>query len=123
MKIAVSMKENSISNHFGHCDSYSIFSVGEKGNIVNAEILPAEKDCGCKSNIVEILSNKGVKVLLAGDMGNGAYSSLNNAGIRVYRGCSGDIQKLVDNYIQGKIIDNGQSCTHHSTDENHPCHH
>lgn len=123
MKIAVSIKENAISDHFGHCDSYSIFSVGEKGNIVNTEILPAEEGCGCKSNMAEILSNKGVKVLLAGNMGNGAYTNLNNAGIRVYRGCSGDIQKLVDDYIQGKIIDNVQSCDHHSTDEHHSCQH
>jgi len=34
-------------------------------------------------------------------------------GIRVYRGCTGEVVKLAEDYIQGKIIDKGQGCHHH----------
>ena len=123
MKIAVSTKENIVSDHFGHCDAYTIFSVGEKGKIVNTEILPSIEGCGCKSNIAGILKDSGVNVLLTGNMGAGAYNHLTNVGIRVYRGCSGEVLKLAEDYIQGKIIDNGQGCHHHEHDGNHQCQH
>lgn len=123
MKIAVPTKENIVNDHFGHCDAYTIFTTNEMGKIVNTEILPAEEGCGCKSNIAGVLKEKGVKVLLAGNMGNGAYSHLNAAGIRVYRGCSGEVLKLAEDYIQGKIVDNGEGCHHHTDDKHHQCNH
>jgi predicted Fe-Mo cluster-binding NifX family protein len=123
MKIAISTNETIVSDHFGHCEAYTMFSIDEKGKIVNTEILTAAGDCGCKSNIAETLRENGVKVLLTGNMGGGAYNHFCNVGIRVYRGCSGEILKLADDYIQGKIIDNGISCHHHEHEENHQCHH
>lgn len=124
MKIAIPTKESVVNDHFGHCDAYTIFSVNEMGKIVNTEILPAVEGCGCKSGIAEILQAQGVKVLLAGNMGAGAYNRLNNAGIRVYRGCSGDVTMLAEGYIQGLITDSGDGCQHdHVHGEEHHCNH
>lgn len=124
MKIAVPTKESIVNDHFGHCDAYSIFTINQMGKIINTEILPAVEGCGCKSNIAEILQEQGVKVLLAGNMGAGAYKRLNNVGIRVYRGCSGEIVQLAQDYIEGKITDNGQGCDHHHEHgEGHQCSH
>ena len=86
--------------------------------------LYSSEGCGCKSNIALLLKEKEVKVLLAGNMGNGAYLNLNNAGIRVYRGCSGDASQLVKAYIQGDVIDSGNQCNHnHEHSGEHECSH
>lgn len=122
MKIAVPTKENYVSDHFGHCDAYTIFSVNETGKIVDAELLPGVEGCGCKSNIAAVLKDKGVNVMLAGNMGQGAFINLSNAGIRVYRGCGGDVMKLAEAYIQGAIEDSGEGCDHHH-EEGHQCSH
>jgi len=121
MKIAVPTSENVVNDHFGHSGSYTIFSVNEKAEIVNTEILSVTEGCGCKSNIAEILKAKEVKVLLAGNMGAGAYHRLSNAGIRVCRGCSGEVVKLAEDYIQGNVTDSGEDCHHHEHGESHPC--
>lgn len=123
MKIGVPAKDNVVSDHFGHCDWYTIFSINEKGKIINTEIVPAVAGCGCKSNIAEILKEMGVKVLLAGNMGEGAYNHLSMAGIRVYRGCSGEVATLTEDYIQGKVIDHGTGCHHREQGEAHQCSH
>lgn len=124
MKIAIPTEDNIVNEHFGHCDSYTIFSVNEMGRILNSEVFPAPEGCGCKSEIAGILQEKGVKVLLAGNMGPGAYTKLSNAGIRVYRGCSGDVNLLAESYIQGLIADNGEDCHHnHIHGDEHTCSH
>lgn len=94
MKIAVSVNENKVEEHFGHSKCYRIFIIKEKGAFEESEELYSSEGCGCKSNIAFLLKEKEVKVLLAGNMGNGAFVNLNNAGIRVYRGCSGDASQL-----------------------------
>jgi len=123
MKIAVATRENKVDEHFGRCESYTIFEVNDIGVIVDTEILPSPEGCGCQSNIAGILHEKEVQVLLAGNMGNGALSHLNNFGIRVYRGCSGDVRQLTEDYIQGSIIDSGSVCQHHEHEAGHQCNH
>jgi len=123
MKIAVATRENKVDEHFGHCESYTIYEVNDFGVIINTEILSSTVGCGCQSNIASILHEKEVQVLLAGNMGSGAFSHLDNFGIRVYRGCSGNVRQLVEDYIQGSIIDSGIVCKHHEHEEGHRCNH
>jgi predicted Fe-Mo cluster-binding NifX family protein len=121
MKIAVPTRSSVVDNHFGHCESYSVFSVGLNNDIESTEILPSPQGCGCKSNIASVLKEKGVDVMLAGNMGAGALNVLNNHGIKVYRGCSGDVKQLVNEFLNGKIKDSGEGCHHH--DNGHVCSH
>ena len=112
MKIAVPTKNGVVDNHFGHCDHYTIFTVN--GGVVKMkEILPSPQGCGCKSGIVLVLRQKGVEVMLAGNMGEGAKNVLESHDIKVVRGCSGDIDELVAVYITGNVEDNGEACSHH----------
>ena len=77
------------------------------------EILPSPQGCGCKSGVVLVLRQKGVQVMLAGNMGEGAKNVLESHEIRVIRGCSGNIDELVKAYLAGEIVDNGEACSHH----------
>ncbi len=124
MKVAVPTRGNAVDDHFGHCEAYTVITVNANREIEKTEMLPSPKGCGCKSNIAAILKEKGVKIMLAGNMGNGALNILINHGIDVYRGCSGDVPQLVENFLQGKIDDSGEGCHHHEKHgEDHVCNH
>ncbi|NRT87083.1 putative Fe-Mo cluster-binding NifX family protein [Clostridium beijerinckii] len=117
MKIALPSRNNNIDDHFGHCEYYTIFTVDTQSKkIIDSETLESPAGCGCKSNIASTLSDMGVKVLLAGNMGEGAVRVLNNAGIEVLRGCSGDVKAVAEKWLEGSLIDSGDSC------HNHECH-
>lgn len=113
MKVAVPTRGNFVDDHFGHCEVYTIFTIDENRNVKDQEVLPSPQGCGCKSNIVEILRQKGVSIMLAGNMGEGAFNVLNYHGIEVYRGCKGDIHKVITDFVQGKVFDSRESCRSH----------
>jgi predicted Fe-Mo cluster-binding NifX family protein len=124
MKVAVPTRNGVVDEHFGHCDTFTVFSVGSGSAIENAEIVPSAQGCGCHSNIAATLKEKGVDVMLAGNMGDGALNMLAGHGIQVFRGCSGDARQLVENFLNGKVEDSGQECHHHhGHDEGHTCNH
>jgi predicted Fe-Mo cluster-binding NifX family protein len=126
MKIAVPVTSDKyIDSHFGHCESYGVYTVSEKNEITEVKTLKSPEGCGCKSDIAAVLAADGVKVLLAGGIGGGAINVLNNNGIEVIRGCSGKAEDVVRLYIKGSISDSGSSCDHHIKDHHHGdnCHH
>ena len=125
MKIAIPTKNNNVDDHFGHCEAYSIFTINDISEVEKIEIMPSPQGCGCKSNIAEVLQEKGVTILLAGNMGAGALSVLNKHNIKVFRGNTGDVEKLTQAYLQGRISDSGigrESHEHHN-DPHHVCSH
>lgn len=118
MKIAIPTRENNVDSHFGHCEFYTIYSI-EENKVVEKEVLESPQGCGCKSNIASVLQQKGVKQMLAGNMGAGALSKLNTFGIDVVRGCDGNVDNLVEKYLNGEIKDSGESCAHHHHHHGH----
>jgi predicted Fe-Mo cluster-binding NifX family protein len=118
MKIALPSNQNQVDGHFGHCQNYTIFTLNEKKEITGQEVITPPAGCGCKSNIVQILSQKGVTVMLAGNIGQGAVDVLNSYGIEVLRGCFGDVNEVVKNWINGSLTDSGTTCSQHQ----HGCH-
>ncbi|AWK51967.1 dinitrogenase iron-molybdenum cofactor biosynthesis protein [Clostridium beijerinckii] len=119
MKIALPTRQNIIDSHFGHCEYYTIFTVDNNTKeIVNEETLASPAGCGCKSNIATTLSEIGVEIMLAGNMGQGAVNVLKNAGIEVLRGCSGDVKTVALNWLNGSVSDSGELCDEHE----HGCH-
>lgn len=123
MKIAIPSRGNRVDDHFGHCEYYTLYDVNEENVITGREVLESPQGCGCKSNIVTTLSAKGVSVMLAGNMGEGAYNLISNYGIKVIRGCSGDTDRLVNEYLTGAVNDTDRLCSHHGHGEGHTCGH
>jgi predicted Fe-Mo cluster-binding NifX family protein len=106
MKIAIPTKQpNLVDSHFGHCEFYTIFTIGDDKKVQHSELLPSPVGCGCKSNIASTLREIGISILLAGNMGNGAVNVITGQGIRVIRGCEGDVNQVVNDYLSGKISD------------------
>ena len=114
MKIALPSRQNLIDDHVGHCEYFTVFTIDNtKKEIIAEETVSSPVGCGCKSNIASTLSEMGVKMMLAGNMGEGAVNVLNNSGIEVLRGCSGDVKKVALNWLNGSLVDSGDSCHEH----------
>jgi len=118
MKIALPSRENQIDSHFGHCESFRVFTI-ENNQITKEEDIPSVLGCGCKSDIASSLADMGVTIMLAGNMGDGAVNKLQQAGISVIRGCDGNLNDVVISYLNGELTDSGEIC--HSHEEGHSC--
>jgi predicted Fe-Mo cluster-binding NifX family protein len=126
MKIAVPVKENNqIDAHFGHCEFYKIYTVSDQNHVVSEERMESPQGCGCKSNIAEVFEKEGVKIMLAGGIGDGAINKLNAHGVNVIRNCQGDVTEILQQYLAGDLKDGGSNCAAHahSHEDGHVCNH
>ncbi|MBC8174324.1 MAG: NifB/NifX family molybdenum-iron cluster-binding protein [Candidatus Marinimicrobia bacterium] len=117
MKIAIPTKGDYVDDHFGHCEYFTIFEVDEDKKVISWEKLTSPVGCGCRSNVIPLLAHSGVRVMLAGNMGDGAIYNLNSFGISVIRGCSGNISDVLHSWINGEITDSGIACNSHDCDQ------
>jgi predicted Fe-Mo cluster-binding NifX family protein len=118
MKIALPSRENQVDEHFGHCDHFTVFTIDDERKIVAEEKIASPAGCGCQSNIAQVLAERGVKLMLAGNMGEGAVNVLNGCGISVLRGCAGDVRAVTERWLAGSLSDSGVNCMQHD----HGCH-
>lgn len=113
MKIAVPTRNGVVDSHFGHCEYYTVYTLDAEKNIISTERLDSPQGCGCKSGIAAVMQQMGITLMLAGNMGQGAFAKLAAHGISVVRGCEGDINDVVQSYINGTLTDSGDMCDHH----------
>jgi predicted Fe-Mo cluster-binding NifX family protein len=118
MKIALPSRQKQVDEHFGHCEYFTIFTINDKKEILSEEIVSSPANCGCKSSIAQTLAQMGVKMMLAGNMGQGAVNVLNGCGIDVLRGCSGGVKEVTEQWLAGTLADSGIACNLHE----HGCH-
>ena len=118
MKIALPSRQNRVDEHFGHCEYFTVFTVNESNGIILEETVSSPENCGCKSSIAQTLAQMGVKMMLAGNMGQGAVNVLNGCGIDVLRGCSGDVKEVAEGWLAGNLKDSEIACDLHG----HECH-
>lgn len=113
VKLAIPTRDGRVDNHFGHCAYYSVLTVSDDGKLGTVERVDSPQGCGCKSNMAQVLQAKGVTLMLAGNMGEGALKKLTEHGIAVIRGCSGTLEEVLDAYVKGELKDSAEACDHH----------
>ena len=87
MKIAIPTRDNLVDDHFGHCDHYTVFTVGDDKSVISSERLDSPQGCGCKSNIASVMQE--------------------------VRGCHGNVNDVLTAYLNGTLTDSAESCNHH----------
>jgi predicted DNA-binding protein (UPF0251 family)/predicted Fe-Mo cluster-binding NifX family protein len=120
MKIAVPAREGQVDAHFGHAESFVVYSIGADKTIAAEESVGSGGECGCKSGIALTLARMGVTHLVAGNMGEGAVRVMNANGIEVVRGASGAARRAAEFFAAGSLEDTGAGCAGHGPD--HDCH-
>lgn len=112
-KLAIPTRDGRVDDHFGHCDHYTVFTIDDNNQVVSTERLDSPQGCGCKSNIASVMQQMGITMMLAGNMGMGAFNKLSSHGISVIRGCQGNINDVLGAYLDGKLTDSAEACDHH----------
>lgn len=121
MRIAVAYENGKVFQHFGHTKEFKFLDVDE-GLIVNAEIVPTNGSG--HGALAGFLSANKANVLICGGIGGGAKNALAEAGIELYGGVVGDVDKAVDTFLTGDLEYNPEAeCSHHdhSHGEGHTC--
>jgi len=110
MRIAVPYQNENVFQHFGHTETFKIYTV-EEGNVVSSEIISAEGS-GHEA-LAGFLAEKSVDALVCGGIGDGAMNALNAAGIKVCAGQEGVADEVIEAYLRGELVDTGVNCDHH----------
>lgn len=104
MKIAIACENNMVTEHFGHCESFSIFEV--ENNQINKSIVISNP--GHRPGFLpEFLGDMGINVIIAGGMGNSAIQIFNGKGIEVIVGANGETRTVAEQYLQGNLVTTG----------------
>ena len=120
MKIAVAYENGEVFQHFGHTENFKIYEV-ENGKITDAKVVPT---LGSGHGALGgFLSERNVKVLICGGIGQGAKNALAESGIKLYGGVTGNADGAVNAYLSGTLqYDADVVCSHHEHEHgDHGC--
>lgn len=112
-KIAIPTRDGMVDDHFGHCAYYTVITLNDNNDVESTERLDSPEGCGCKSNIASVMQEMNITLMLAGNMGMGAYNRLSAHGISVIRGCHGKVEDVLAAYQKGDLKDSLEACDHH----------
>ncbi len=115
MKIAVTYDQGQIFQHFGHTEYFKIYEA-EDGKVVSSSVeSTGESGHGA---LAGLLKEWGVDTLICGGIGGGARAALEEAGIKLYGGASGDADQAVAAFLKGELaFDPEAHCEHHGHEE------
>ena len=108
MKIAVSSTgdnlESDVDMRFGRCKYFMIVeSDSMEFNAVSNESIMASGGAGIKA--AESIVNQDVEIVLTGNIGPNAHSTLKAAGIKVFTGATGTIKDAINKYKNNELIE------------------
>ena len=110
MKISVTYDNGQIFQHFGHTEQFKVYQV-EDGKVVSSEIIGSNGSG--HGALAELLKDQDVDVLICGGIGGGAQAALQEQGIELCAGASGDADEAVQAYLRGELVNTGANCDHH----------
>ena len=116
MKIAVTYENGQIFQHFGHTEQFKVYEV-EDGKIISSELIGSNGSG--HGALAGLLADRSIDVLICGGIGGGAQAALEDHGIELCAGATGDPDEAVEAYLRGELINTGANCSHHG--EGHSC--
>ncbi|MDD2971099.1 MAG: NifB/NifX family molybdenum-iron cluster-binding protein [Lachnospiraceae bacterium] len=117
MKIAVTYENGQVFQHFGHTEQFKVYEA-ENGSIKSSKIVDTNGQG--HGALAGFLQSEEITVLICGGIGGGARNALQEAGIELYPGASGDADAQVTSFLQGKLqYDPDTMCHHHDHDHDH----
>ncbi len=123
MRVAVTYDNGNVFGHFGRTEQFKVYDI-EDGKIVSSKILDTNGEgCGALAGILNLAD---VDALICGGIGGGAQMALQEAGIRLYAGASGNTDAVVEALIAGTLDASGEAnCDHHDHEHSagHSCGH
>ena len=115
-RIAVTYENGEVFQHFGHTEEFKVYEV-EDGKIVNSEIIGSNGSG--HGALAGMLGENRIDLLICGGIGGGAQAALQERGIELCAGASGNADEAVKAYLSGELVSTGANCSHHG--EGHSC--
>ncbi|OAA93448.1 NifB/NifX family molybdenum-iron cluster-binding protein [Clostridium coskatii] len=112
MKIALPNNGNMVNQHFGMSQSFVIVDV-ENNKIGNVEEVSTVQLAHQHEGLANLLVKHNVDLVITGGIGGGALMGLQQCGLKVIKGASGEYRDVVQSYIDGKLEDKNELCNHH----------
>lgn len=114
MKIAVTYENGNVFAHFGHTKQFKIYTVEDMK--VTDERVVSTMGSG-HGALASFLALYQVDVLICGGIGAGAKAAVNEAGIKLFAGVSGNTDEAVKAYLANTLsYDPDPHCDHHGHD-------
>lgn len=111
MKVALSTKNNMVTEHFGHCDYFIVYDIKDKKVRASSLIKNPPHQKGL---LPKFLKDNGVDVVIAGGIGQMAVGLLKDLGIECYMNIEGEADQVIQRYLNNEFVDKGKPC-----EENH----
>lgn len=111
-RIAVPLNAGKLAQHFGHCESFAIFTCDAGGGCIET----TEEVCAPPHSpglLPAWLGNLGVNVVIAGGLGRRARDLFERSGIEVVVGAGeGEPREIVQSYLDGTLSVGPNVCDH-----------
>ncbi|MDP2426219.1 MAG: NifB/NifX family molybdenum-iron cluster-binding protein [Candidatus Izemoplasmatales bacterium] len=119
MIVAVASDGVNVSNHFGHCKYFALFTI-EEDAVSHLELMK-NPEVHVHGQLPTLLKEHGVEVIITGTIGEHASSLIKQKNMRLYKGFQGAVQDAIDAWIDGALQDEEVSCNHdqHQSECNH----
>jgi predicted Fe-Mo cluster-binding NifX family protein len=117
MRIAIPFYMGNIFQHFGHAPQFKVYEVENHQVLMEMLVEVEEQGHGA---VADLLQSLDVRVVICGNIGEGAMKALQNAGIIFYGGVTGDADEAITALVQGGLkYDPNIRCTAHA--DGHGC--
>ncbi|HZD43848.1 MAG TPA: NifB/NifX family molybdenum-iron cluster-binding protein [Methanomicrobiales archaeon] len=109
MIIAIAKDGNRVSEHFGHCESYALYRIDNEIIFKAGDLKSPGHEPG---RLPAFLAEQNITHVIAGGMGPKAIQLFENYGIQVILGISGNVDRVAQDFIAGRILPGESSCHH-----------
>jgi predicted Fe-Mo cluster-binding NifX family protein len=116
MKIAIATEQGKVSEHFGHCEGFTMY-VADGTEIKTVSYV---QNPGHQPGFLPVfLKEQGADVIIAGGMGQRAQQLFTEKGIAVIVGAAGECDQTANNYLKGELKSSESVC--HEHEHAHEC--
>jgi predicted Fe-Mo cluster-binding NifX family protein len=109
MKVAIAKDGDFVSEHFGHCREYALFTIENSSITSHENLLSPGHEPG---KLPALLADHKVTHVLAGGMGPKAIELFCAHNIEVYIGVRGPVESVIKDFLAGNIAQGESSCHH-----------
>ncbi len=119
MRIAVAYDSGQVFQHFGQTERFAVYDVQDGKVITKTTVNTNGSGHGA---LADVLRKIQVDTLICGGIGDGAKRALDEAGIRLYGGVTGDADQAVEALLRGNLACDAQAaCGHHERHHHGEC--
>ena len=116
MRIAIPYYEGLIFQHFGHAPQFKVYEIENKQVLMEMVV---ESQGSGHAAVSQFLASMDVRVVICGNIGEGAMQALQDEGIVFYGGVTGSADDAITALIAGGLAyDPNIKCEHH---HDHDC--